>query len=68
MNSWVGAILAICGVILGFTALFIPPQGVVDSSALILVAQIFIFSATLLGVKLPELPKLSNTKEEDKTK
>jgi hypothetical protein len=41
---------AVVGSAIAIIALFIPPQGEIDTSVLILVAQILVFAATLLGV------------------
>lgn len=40
---------------LSVASLIIPPKGVIDSSVLILVAQIIIFITTLVGVVLPSV-------------
>lgn len=34
-------------------AMIIPPAGVIDSSVLVLIAQIFVLIATLIGISLP---------------
>jgi len=36
--------------VLSVVALFLPPQGEIDQSVLILVAQLLVLSATMLGV------------------
>lgn len=41
-----------CALILGFIALFLPPQGVIDSSVLWFTSQLLVFVATMLGVNL----------------
>lgn len=40
---------------LSVASLTIPPAGVIDSSVLVLVAQIIIFITTLVGVVLPDI-------------
>lgn len=35
-------------------ALAIPPQGVIDASVLVLLAQVLVFAATMAGVSLPK--------------
>ncbi len=42
--SWIFA------VVIASVSLFLPPTGVIDSSVLILIAQLFILAATFLGV------------------
>ena len=40
----------VCAVIFAMVGLCIPPTGVIPSSVLMLVAQLFVLAATLLGV------------------
>ena len=40
----------VCAVIFAMVGLCIPPTGVIHSSVLMLVAQLFVLTATLLGV------------------
>lgn len=47
---WLGAILAILGVVLMFTSLFLPPKGVIDSSALAACGEIFTLAGVLMGL------------------
>lgn len=52
---------------LSVAALSIPPAGVIDSSVLILLAQIIIFITTLVGVTLPNIfNKLANGNPDQK--
>ena len=50
------AIIAVCSfvsaVVVGFIALFMPPQGIIDSSVLWWSSQLLIMVATLLGINL----------------
>ena len=46
----VGAFLA--SIVIGFMALIIPPQGIIDSSVLGWTAQMLLFISALLGVNL----------------
>lgn len=39
---------------LSVASLIIPPRGVIDSSVLVLLAQIIVFTATLAGIALPK--------------
>lgn len=50
-KGWLSAISLVTGCLVIVLALFIPPQGEIDSSVLIALGQLLVFSATLLGVK-----------------
>lgn len=52
-GGWVGLLL-LWAIIISFYALYLPPPGEIDSSVLILVAQILIFIASVFGIQLPE--------------
>lgn len=39
-------------ILIGFIALFLPPEGIIDASVLWFVAQLLCFVATLLGANL----------------
>ena len=62
-NTKVGLAIActVSAVAIGFIAMFIPPCGLIDHSVLIWVAQLLIFTATLLGVNL-DLGRWGSTK------
>jgi len=47
--------------VLSVVALFLPPQGEIDQSVLILVAQLLVLSATMLGVD-SYIDKIKNNK------
>lgn len=47
---WLGAILAILGVVLMFVSLFLPPKGVIDPSALAASGEIFTLAGVLMGL------------------
>lgn len=52
---WVMAFVALFWAIgLSVAAMMTPPEGEIDSSVLILLAQIIVFVATLTGISLPE--------------
>ena len=57
--SWGAAVL------FGAAALFLPPQGEIDHTVLLLCAQFLIFAATLLGVDgyFDKIQTLLNTKK-----
>lgn len=43
-------ICLVAAIIIGFIALFIPPQGIIDSSVLWFSAQLLLFTASILGL------------------
>lgn len=47
-------------VVLSAVALMLPPQGVIDSSVLILIAQVLVLVATILGFHLKPIIKNDN--------
>lgn len=47
---WLGAILAILGVLLMFVSMFLPPKGVIDSSSLAASGEIFTLAGVLMGL------------------
>lgn len=47
---WLGAVLAVAGVVMLFVALFIPPQGEISGSALGAVGEVFLLSGAILGL------------------
>lgn len=47
---WLGAVLAILGVVMLFVALFIDPKGEISGSVLGAVGEIFLVSGSLLGL------------------
>lgn len=48
-------------IVLSLIALFIPPKGVIDPSVLILIAQILVLVATILGFNLTNIIKSNGT-------
>lgn len=53
----------ISAVVIGFIALFLPPEGIIDSSVLWFTSQLLVFVAGLLGIDL-NLGKASVKKSE----
>lgn len=47
---WLGAILAILGVVLMFVSLFLPPKGVIDPSTLAASGEVFTLAGVLMGL------------------
>ncbi len=57
------ALLAVVAAIaLAFTALLLPPPGIIDESALILIAQILVFAASIFGIDAAIISKLKISK------
>lgn len=40
----------VSAIVIGFIALFIPPQGIIDSSVLWFSAQLLLFTSSILGL------------------
>lgn len=51
--------------VLSFVALVLPPMGEIDSSVLVLIAQVLLLVATCVGLQLPVL--INGTKTTPKT-
>lgn len=52
MKSGISILAFIVAIVIGFIALFIPPQGIIDSSVLWWTSQLLLLCATFLGVDL----------------
>ena len=50
IQLWLGVILAICGIVLLWVGLFLPPSGVIHASVLTALGEVFTFSGALIGV------------------
>lgn len=57
MKKYLSVAAFICAVMFAAVGMALPPQGEIDSSVLILVAQLFVLCATFLGIKDINLPK-----------
>lgn len=67
LNMAVGSLVA--AILLGTTAMFIPPQGIIDASVLWFTAQLLVFTATLLGLSFNiDMMKQNITNMENKIK
>lgn len=51
MKEFIAITSFICAILFACAALLIPPKGVIDSSVLVLIAQLLILCATFLGVE-----------------
>lgn len=61
MRNYMAFVALAWAIGLSIASLILPPAGVIDSSVLILIAQIIVFIATLVGIALPSYFKqLSN--------
>jgi len=49
---WIFLVLFFCGVGFGIWSMLIPPGGVISSSVLILIAQIFVLAAGVYGMEV----------------
>lgn len=52
LKALISSIAFLTSVVIGFVALFIPPQGAIDPSVLWFTAQMLLFVSALLGVNL----------------
>ena len=55
---------AIVAALVSITALWMPPQGIIDETVLILIGQFLLFIGTLIGVKGQTLKKQENEPRE----
>lgn len=55
MRNYLCIICTMAAIVIGIWAMYMPPQGIIDSSVLWFTAQLLIFTASLLGIKL-DLP------------
>ena len=51
MKEFIAVASFLCAILFACAALVIPPKGVMDSSVLVLIAQLLILCATFLGVE-----------------
>ena len=56
MKKYLSVAAFVCAVVFAAVGMALPPQGEIDSSVLILVAQLFVLCATFLGIKDINLP------------
>lgn len=57
MKQGIAVASFILAAFISITALFLPPQGIIDYSVLVLIAQLLILVCTIIGVKLPNVIK-----------
>lgn len=52
LKEYISIISFISAIIIGFIAVFIPPEGIIDASVLWFTAQLLVFTSGLLGVNI----------------
>ena len=57
MKTKLAILSFLSAIIFALLGLFLPPQGEIDSSVLILVAQLLVLCATFLGIRDLQLPR-----------
>ena len=57
MKNKLAILSFLSAIIIAMIALWMPPQGEIDSSVLILVAQLLVLCATFLGIRDLQLPR-----------
>ena len=57
MKRYLSVAAFVAAVVFAAVGMALPPQGEIDSSVLILVAQLFVLCATFLGIKDIHLPR-----------
>ena len=50
IQLWLGVCLAVMGIILLWVSFFVPPLGIIDSSVLAAIGEVFTFSGALIGI------------------
>ena len=50
IQLWLGVILAVSGILQLWTSFFVPPMGIIHSSVLAAIGEIFTFSGALIGI------------------
>lgn len=53
MRNVIALAALVWAIILSMCALWLDPQGIIDASVLVLLAQILVFIASIFGLKLP---------------
>lgn len=50
IKPWLSIIAFASAIIIGFIALFLPPEGIIDSSVLFFTSQLLVFVASIIGI------------------
>lgn len=69
VQLWLGVGLAVVGIALLWTGLFIPPMGEIHPTVLTALGEVFTFSGALIGIdysyKIKSIKYLNNSEEEE---
>jgi len=65
IQLWLGFMLALFGIILIITSFIVPPLGVIHSSVLAAVGEVFTFSGALIGIDYHYKQKRYNEEHEN---
>ena len=60
LKGIISVVAFVAAIIIGFIALFIPPEGVIDASVLWFTAQLLVFTSGILGINI-SLDSLKHT-------
>lgn len=52
MKKVIAVLSFIAALVIGFIALFLPPQGIIDTSVLWFIAQLLVFTSNIFGFNL----------------
>ena len=63
----ISVVAFVSAIVIGFIALLLPPQGIIDSSVLWFTSQLLVFVSSLLGINLTlgKYTTNKNTKKDD---
>lgn len=62
-NKILCIITLITGIAFGIAGLCLPPIGIIDNSVLILIAQLLVYSASVIKIKIKNVFKTNNDKK-----
>lgn len=70
LKGIISIVAFVAAIIIGFIALFIPPEGVIDASVLWFTAQLLVFTSGILGINisLDSLKHTGTTNHSDRNK
>ncbi len=64
LKEWTAIVLLVCGIILAFVALIIPPPGEIHDSVLYIFAQILIYCGSIFGIDIYINKKIKKNNEQ----
>ena len=50
IQLWLGVLLAVFGIVMLIISFLVPPLGIIDSSVLAAIGEVFTFSGSLIGI------------------